>query len=72
MIFFFISHCNLYPIPRHVLIFYSGNLGNITLPLIAALCRDPSNPFGLIEIYSQIIASISYSLQVQVNYSTND
>lgn len=26
--------------------FYAGNIGNIPLVLIAALCRDPSNPFG--------------------------
>jgi auxin efflux carrier family protein len=44
--FFFISHCNLCPTPRHALIFYAGNIGNIPLVLIAALCRDPSNPFG--------------------------
>jgi len=27
-------------------VFYAGNIGNIPLVLIAALCRDPSNPFG--------------------------
>lgn len=26
--------------------FFAGNIGNIPLVLIAALCRDPSNPFG--------------------------
>ena len=25
---------------------FAGNIGNIPLVLIAALCRDPSNPFG--------------------------
>lgn len=30
------------PIPY----FNSGNIGNIPLVLIAALCRDPTNPFG--------------------------
>lgn len=30
------------PIPY----FDSGNIGNIPLVLIAALCRDPTNPFG--------------------------
>lgn len=25
---------------------YAGNIGNIPLVLIAALCRDKSNPFG--------------------------
>lgn len=28
------------------LFFFAGNIGNIPLVLIAALCRDPSNPFG--------------------------
>lgn len=30
----------------HYLRFYTGNIGNIPLVLIAALCRDKSNPFG--------------------------
>lgn len=29
---------------------YAGNIGNVPLVLIAALCRDPSNPFGDSEI----------------------
>jgi hypothetical protein len=37
---------HLYPIPRHALILYVENIGNIPPVLIAALCRDPSNPFG--------------------------
>lgn len=29
---------------------YAGNIGNVPLVVIAALCRDPSNPFGDSEI----------------------
>lgn len=35
-----------YPISIQHLMFYAGNIGNIPLVLIAALCRDASNPFG--------------------------
>ena len=29
-----------------LIVFFAGNIGNIPLVLIAALCRDKSNPFG--------------------------
>jgi len=30
----------------NIAVYYTGNIGNVPLVLLAALCRDPSNPFG--------------------------
>ena len=39
----------------------TGNIGNVPLVLIAALCRDPSNPFAEPETCStQMTAYISF------------
>lgn len=40
---------------------FTGNIGNVPLVLIAALCRDPSNPFADSETCStQMTAYIAF------------